>query len=244
MTRFRRKVEEVLWITGAHRVARSIHARLTPSRTKHLAKMEGLYSSILPAGSLVFDVGANVGQFSALFAGLGHRVVAVEPNPDCVRHIELSYSDLPITVVHAAVGAQSGVATLNVSDQRDDLCSLYDQWIPDALRSRRLAVAVVTLDALIVKFGMPAFVKIDVEGYEIEVLRGLSVRPRLVSFEFNSAHLPATFACLGLECFRDASFNFGMSDPERFELTEWVGVDVLKAALGGVSGYGDVFAHR
>ena len=64
-----------------------------------------------------------------MFALLGNRVIAVEPNADCVRHIELSYPQYSIEVIHAVAGAKSGLAKLNLSNERDDVSSLSSEWI-------------------------------------------------------------------------------------------------------------------
>jgi hypothetical protein len=59
-----------------------------------------------------------------------------------------------------------------------------------------VVVPIITLKSLIAHFGEPAYVKIDVEGYEIDVLRGLSWQPPLLSFEFHHAELDTAYACL------------------------------------------------
>src|ERR1700752_1975766 len=100
----RRKMEELLWVAGLHRPARSLYS-VTWGRKAALAraKMAEFYRSIIRPGDLVIDVGANVGVLSSVFARLGGRVIAVEPNADCVRHIELSHSDKRIEVLQAAI---------------------------------------------------------------------------------------------------------------------------------------------
>jgi predicted RNA methylase len=106
----RRKIEELLWILGLHAPARSVYAA-TLGREVAAAKekMKEFYGSVVRRGDVVFDVGANVGVVSSIFVSLGARVVAVEPNPDCVRHIELSYADKDINIIQAAIGATNGL---------------------------------------------------------------------------------------------------------------------------------------
>ncbi len=81
-------------------------------------KMREFYRGVLQPPGLVFDIGANVGVLSAVFASLGARVVASEPNADCVRHLQLSYASKRIEVIQAAIGAKNGLAVLNVSNER------------------------------------------------------------------------------------------------------------------------------
>ncbi|ULA58169.1 MAG: FkbM family methyltransferase [Nitrospira sp.] len=253
MRRSRRRVEEGLWVLGMHRFGRLMNTALHPQKREHLRNMREFYAALLPPEGLVFDVGAHVGMLSALFASLGHQVIAIEPNRDCIRHIEISYHDLPITVLNAVMGPKAGLVTLNVSDDRDDISSVRNDWIPNTISSRKMQVAMLTLNDLVSEYGMPAFIKIDVEGFEESVLDGLSVFPKLLSFEFNTGDLASTFRCLAKDQFGGALFNYAIQDPQRFELPSWVEADVLKQSLTELSGtgtgfhsphriYGDIFA--
>jgi FkbM family methyltransferase len=251
----RRKVEEFLWVTGLHPTVRSLY-RVTAGRQAAASReaIRRFYAGLLPPGSLVFDIGANVGAMSEIFSSLGNRVVALEPNADCVRHIQLSYSEQGIEVIQAVAGSRNGLATLNLSDERDDISSLSNEWIAAIkneheeyrrLWSRQIAVPMLTLDTLIERYNTPFFIKIDVEGFEEFVLRGLSVQPPLVSFEFNAAFLPATLRCLDMSVFgAGSSFNFALGDPSRFELDTWVGREELKDILTRMAHrdtHGDIF---
>jgi FkbM family methyltransferase len=258
MNKSRRKAEEALWITGLHGTALRLYRRTTGRmRTRLQRSMTSFYGTLLPPAALVFDIGANVGLFSGVFSSLGASVVAVEPNPDCIRHIELSYASAKISTIQAIAGPRNGLATINVSDKRDDLSSVSVEWIAavqrehgdyKALWSRLLTVPMVTLDTLVDHYGLPNFIKIDVEGFEEGVLDGLSNPPALLSFEFNSLYLDATFRCLDKGLFNIGStFNFAIGDPVRFELGNWVGREQLKKALNTMKGrerYGDVFVKR
>jgi FkbM family methyltransferase len=248
-------MEEVLWVAGLHRTARSLY-RMTAGRQAAASReaIRNFYGGLLPSGSLVFDIGANVGAMSEIFSSLGDRVVALEPNADCVRHIQLSYSEQKIEVIQAVAGPRNGLATLNLSNERDDISSLSDEWIAAIkneheeycqLWSRQITVPMLTLDTLIERYNTPFFIKIDVEGFEEFVLRGLSVQPSLVSFEFNAAFLPATLRCLDMPVFgAGSSFNFAFGDPSRFELETWVGRGELKDILSRMAHrdtHGDIF---
>jgi FkbM family methyltransferase len=257
LTRSRRKLEEFLWITGLHTPVRGLY-RATAGRkkAKHEDEMKAFYGALLPPHSLVFDIGANVGQFSSIFSSLGARVIALEPNVDCVRHIQVSYAATSIEAIQAVAGPRNGIATLNLSDARDDLSSLSSEWIAamqgtnsnyQDLWRKCIAVPMLTLDTLIDHYGMPFFVKIDVEGYEESVLGGLTVQPPLISFEFNTAYLEATMRCLENSLFAAESvFNFAIGDPVAFEFHRWSGkTDLLKTLVGmKPATYGDVFVKR
>jgi len=245
-------------VTGLHNAARSLY-HLTAGRQAADARelIRKFYQTLLPSGSLVFDIGANVGVLSAMFAALGNRVIALEPNKDCVRHIELSYSQESIEVIQAVAGPTNGLATLNLSDERDDISSLSSDWIATieeqhseyrGLWSKKVTVPMVTLDTLVKHYGLPDFIKIDVEGFEESVLDGLSVQPALMSFEFNAAFLEVGLRCLDRPLFESGTvFNFAIGDPSGFELDGWVGPERLKEALSRmekVDKHGDIFVKR
>jgi FkbM family methyltransferase len=255
----RRKFEELLWVLGLHAPARRLFsATIGRSAAEARAKMTDFYRAIVQPGTLVFDIGANVGVLSAVFASVGARVVAVEPNPDCVRHIQLSYPDDPIEVLQAAVGAKNGLAVLNISDERDVRSSISENWMKTmgqqdssyaGIWTRDKVVSMVTLDVLIEHFGMPYFIKIDVEGSEGNVLCGLSKQPQLLSFEFTAAFLNPALSCLDMGIFKEGSrFNFAYNEdwgyPVQFAQPDWLGKPALEKALQAVEGselQGDIF---
>ena len=256
----RRKLEEALWVIGLHGVARSLYRVTVRGGRQRMAlyeSMVGFYRALLPSGALVFDVGANVGKFAEVFASVGGRVVAVEPNSDCMRHIQICYTGQKVEAIQAAVGPRNGLAVLNLSDERDDISSLSQEFMGVLERehpeykgtwAKRVTVPVITLDALIERYGIPDFIKIDVEGFEEFVLDGLSAQPRLLSFEFNAACPDVTVRCLDKSVFSPQSlFNFVLGEPTGFELAGWVQRNELKAILGGLEKrdrHGDVFVRR
>jgi len=254
----RRKIEELLWITGLHDVARKVYQRsIGRGIRQHLENMHGFYGQLIRPGALVFDVGANVGKFSEVLVSLGARVVAIEPNPDLVRHIQLSVTGGQLEVIQAAVGRCSELAVLRVSDDKDDLSSMSNEWMAamrshhkeyESLWGREITVPTTTLDCLAKRYGAPDYVKIDVEGFEEAVLDGLSVQPPLLSFEFNTAFLDATMRCLEKKVFGpESTFNFIVGQPVRFEREQWISKDQLKRELstrGTEDRPGDIFVKR
>src|ERR1700674_5476267 len=100
MKKARRKIEELLWITGLHTHARLLY-RATQGRGRQKVHdlMSRFFRTLIPPDALVFDIGANVGLFAEVFSSLGARVIAVEPISDCVRHIQLAYPNERIEVI-------------------------------------------------------------------------------------------------------------------------------------------------
>ena len=90
------------------------------------------------------------------------------------------------------------------------------------------------------------FIKIDVEGYEEHVLRGLSQLPSLISFEFNALFLDPVLRALDSAIFDGASFNYTLVDPAKFELSKWTDREGIKERMQSRRdgpGLGDIFAR-
>ena len=134
----------------------------------------------------VWDIGANVGLFAFAAAGLGAKVVAVEPDVWLASLIYRStvLNKLPVTVLSAAVSDGGGISRLYVSDEGRASNSLQGSGCAQT-------VVAVTLDSLLEHFAAPDVVKIDVEGMEYAVLRGgrkvLQARP-LIFCEVTEHH--------------------------------------------------------
>jgi FkbM family methyltransferase len=193
--------------------------------------MESFYSQFVLRDDLVFDIGANIGEYTEIFAGLGARVVAVEPDPDLLPGLRRIRPFDRIIVESVAIGSSDGVADLHMCGS-SGLSTLSRDWMAVAENSERfqgvkwtqeVQVAVSTLDTLIRRHGTPSFIKIDVEGFESQVLAGLSHAPRFLSFEFNTEFVEAAVACIGDECFPSTSeFNITFSSCMKLANDRWL----------------------
>ena len=138
-------------------------------------------AELVSEGSIVWDIGANIGLFTfaaAGLAGVGGRVIAVEPDTVCVdllrRSAALNGNRIaPVTVLPAALSEHTGVAMLNIAHRSRSANYLdgYGGPVTGGYRERH-AIVQLTLDWLLEHFGPPAIVKIDVELAEVSVLRG------------------------------------------------------------------------
>src|SRR4029453_15878158 len=115
--------------------------------------------------------------------GRGARVIAIEPQPDCLRVLRLFFGrNTGVTIVPVAVGRRAGKAGLALPRHTPPVSSMSPNWIESVTADRRFArvhwdrsvdVEVTTLDELIADYGVPAFCKIDVEGFDPKVFRGV-----------------------------------------------------------------------
>ncbi len=213
------------------------------------------YRHFVRRGDLAFDVGAHVGERTALLLKAGARVVAVEPHPQLQAKLaRLFGDDARVTLVAEAVGAEPGTAELRWPQGDIALSSMSDEWIGRVRDSGRFradwsdhaAVPVTTLDALVDRYGLPAFCKIDVEGFEEAVVRGLSKAIPSVSIEFTPEYLDSTDRTLALLCELGAyRFNYSMGETLALADTRWLSRDDLLARLRtyGPRSFGDVYGR-
>lgn len=201
---------------------------------KRLRSMRHFYAQFIQPGSLVFDIGANVGVMSRTFLNLGAKVLAVEPVPVCVarlRHIRQNREHLDI--VAKAVGPAMGTVPLHINQSRTAISTVSDSWLSLAQASPRfvhehwgetISVEMTTLAELIATHGKPEYIKIDVEGFEAHVLSSLQTLPCLVSFEYNAESPEGMESCLKQPCFSAQPVEFNIradGDCFRFVLPQW-----------------------
>jgi FkbM family methyltransferase len=220
-------------------------------------RLRGLYAGFVSPGDLVFDIGAHAGNRTRAFAAMGCRVVAVEPQPDFARLLRALFAKSPrVTIVEAAVGATAGRSALSISERTPTVTTLDDRWRdargrePDFSFVRwdhRVEVETTTLDALIERFAVPAFVKIDVEGGEPGVLAGLSHAVASLSFEYLPRALDYACRCTErLSALGPYVFNWSAGESSRLATHQWMTAAELMAALATPEALrrpGDVYAR-
>jgi FkbM family methyltransferase len=219
-------------------------------------RMGAFYAQFFQPGEIIFDVGANQGEYAECFAREGGRVIAIEPNEAHRARLEALAKFLPITPEYVAVSDEPGTATLNISSTSgySTLASADSDWMaesPDYADAKWIGAAqvrTVTLDELAAKHGEPAFVKIDIEGYELSALKGMSFVPRYLSFEYGVRRKEIALSCLELLTARGCRFRPIDGRDFRFSAAEWMtgaeAVEWLGDRTLADGEYGDLFAHR
>lgn len=223
--------------------------------------MVRFYGQFLGPGDVGFDVGAHVGSRVSAWRRLGARVIAIEPQPDCLRVLRLFFGrDHDVTILPTAVGARPGRARLALSTATPTVSSMSADWIESVAVDSSFArvrwdssveVEVVTLDDLIAIHGVPAFCKIDVEGFEVDVLEGLTQPVRALSFEYLPPAHDAALAALGIvERLGVASggylYNYAPIETMRFASDRWLDASDLERLLDRfrpLGRSGDVYAR-
>lgn len=189
---------------------------------------------------IIFDVGANEGNKAYIFCEFAESVVCIEPNKHTADVLRQRFKNRPkVQIVEKACGARKETRNMHTFRDSSPYDTLSDKWqtelanrpadaifrprtVSDGLRK----VDVTTLDNMIAIFGLPGYIKIDVEGFELEVIRGLSTSVPLLSFECN---LPV-FKSETIEIIKiltgrsqNGVFNFTTTEPpRRFEEKNWL----------------------
>jgi FkbM family methyltransferase len=188
-------------LQGVFRSLRLYHGAGAPK-----SRMDGLYVRFMAPDDIVFDIGAHVGDRVSSFRRLGARVIALEPQPLLQRALRLIHGHDPgVILLPAAAGSENREAALHINSRNPTVSTLSDAFMIEAFGAdgwegqtwdHVINVPVVTLDRLISKFGPPVFIKIDVEGFEDEVLRGLTQPVPALSFEFTTITREVAQRCL------------------------------------------------
>ncbi len=214
------------------------------------------YQTFITPGSLCLDVGANVGARTDIFLQLGARVICVEPQKDCIQVLRARYKhNRRVEILEVGLAARPGTMTLSVCKSANTISTFSEKWKTGRFSAyqwnEQYEVPVKTLDEVVSQYGVPDFCKIDVEGFELEVLKGLSAPIRLLSFEFTREFIQDARQCVDrLESLGKVGFNFALGDNliqnPRFEIKDWVGGEQLFREIQSVPAptlWGDIYAQ-
>ena len=213
------------------------------------------YRELLAEGDLVIDVGAHIGSRARAMRAAGARVIALEPQQPFASYLRLT---LPraITLIEAAAGRAEAEADMAVSSRHPTVSSLRGDFVEAAAHApgfehvewdNTQRVRVVTLDGLIEEYGTPRYIKIDVEGFELDVLAGLSRAVPIVSVEYLPGFPDLTRAVIArLGELDDYRFNPVQGEGGQFLWPDWrdsVQTLAWLETLPAESRSGDLFAR-
>jgi FkbM family methyltransferase len=194
------------------------------------------YSKFINEGDVCFDVGANVGNRVYPLLKLKAKVVAIEPQQICFEELEKKFGD-KIKLVKKGLGEKEEIKEFFISSS--STLSTFSKDYIDSVKNGRFSeyewnkvetVEMTTLDNLIKGFGVPKFIKIDVEGYELEVLKGLNSPVEMISFEyFVPEQLIRVSDCINRvrEIDQNIEINYSIGESMEFALDEWISFEEM-----------------
>jgi FkbM family methyltransferase len=147
---------------------------------------------------LIFDVGANVGDTAHMFRRIADKVIALEPDDQNCKILRARFGNSKhVIIIQKAVSSVSGETEFFIDAPGSAFNTLSKKWV-NVLQNTELTrfgstmkfgqhkkVETTTLDLLISQYGNPDFIKIDVEGFELEVIKGLTKSVNRISVECN-----------------------------------------------------------
>lgn len=241
---------------------RSLRAVLRSLRTYYGNRprreaMDRLYGQFIHPGDLAFDVGAHVGDRVASFRRLGARVVAVEPQPALLRILRLFYGRKRDVVIEAVLlGASIGRADFRINVDNPTISTASSAFVDAAdgapgwegqRWTRTVRMPVTTLDALIARHGAPAFIKIDVEGFEADVLAGLTNPVKALSFEFTTIQRDIAHRCVErCAALGFSTFNAALGETQMLVAETWMSAQEIRRWIDELphnANSGDIYAH-
>ncbi len=192
-------------------------------------KLTKFYSKLIHKGFLCFDIGANVGAKSIIFLKNGAKVIAFEPQKSCLpslQKIAEKQNDTTFKYFIKGIDITAGTRELYLSNHseiatfsktfKNTYNGNYMNW------DKKETVETVTLNSCIQQFGVPHFCKIDVEGYECEILTSLKYNIPIIEFEFLAGFLDKVLPLIELISDTNTRFNYTKNENSKFEIKEWV----------------------
>ena len=250
----KRFLKEILLGLGLYYKVNSFRFR----HDQRSALQQAFYEGLISKADIVFDVGANVGQRSEIFSQLASRVVAFEPQAECVRHLKSRFRfKQNVTIEQLALSETTGEAVIYESSAHT-VSSMSPKYIEtvgkqvfrDETWDRGVVVQTGTLDQMIERYGRPRFIKIDVEGFELSVLKGLSQAVPFVSFEFTPMVIDEAQKCVDRlhEISGDYLFDYCLGEDLNFLLPEHADYETflrqVVPELERAGNFGDIYAIK
>jgi FkbM family methyltransferase len=143
---------------------------------------------------LCFDIGANRGDFTLAALDKGYDVVAIEAAPKVFAELVSNFIYNPQVIPLKFAVSDSNYQVIDFFEaQEDGLSTINLDWLTDESMPyagkpyRTTSATTITIDTLAVKYGQPDLIKIDVEGAEWSVFKGLTSKIGTIAFEWTDA---------------------------------------------------------
>jgi FkbM family methyltransferase len=166
----------------------------------------------------IFDIGLNSGQDTDFYLSLGYNVIGVDANPNIISYLKLKYEQeiLDNRLILLDIGIYNTIGTFEFYLNRNTVYSSFN--IAYGLRSnfngefdRVINVNTTTLSEIINQYGIPYYMKIDVEGSDLLALESLTIsnKSKYISVKLSDINIITKLMNLGYTKFKyiDQSLN-------------------------------------
>ena len=163
--------------------------------------------------NLIFDIGANGGKTVSEFILVADKVVCFEPNPTLANSLRSRFVDNSVIVDERGVSNKNGTQTFKISNA-DTISTLSDDWINNSRFTggynwdNHIQIETTTLNSIIDEYGIPDYIKIDVEGHEYEVLTSFNKLLPNTLFSFEWAEEQKSKIDLTIQHLNKIGYNF------------------------------------
>jgi FkbM family methyltransferase len=208
---------------------------------------------------LIFDIGFHVGQDTDFYLKKGFWVVAVDANPQLIEEGKKRFTEFisagRLILLNVGIGKGEEVLPFYVNEELSEWSSFDKQIGTSRGNYRVIEVPLVTLRSIVEKYGVPYYIKVDIEGHDlmaIQSLRGMTDKPKYISIENGQVHMIDELCGLGYTKFKfvnqakiqeiklvmpssegkfvDYTFPFGSSGPFGEEIEgPWLGKEEVTA---------------
>lgn len=217
-----------------------------------------ILTTIVKNDDLVFDVGSNLGNKSQSLLNLGARVVAFEPQQNCYLHsLNRFKNNKNWTVENIALDHKKGKGILHIANAHT-ISSMSKQFIDETKKQRfqeynwgnSIEIDTDTLDNMINKYGLPSFIKIDAEGYELNILQGLTKSINFISAEFTPELFDNSIKCMDYmhKINNNVLYNYGSGESQNFTFKKWETKETIINYLSTLRNdkveFGDVYCKK
>lgn len=209
-------------------------------------------SSLIPDNAVIYDVGANIGDKTEDFLKLNASlVVAVEPQSSCISKLKNRFQDNnQVVIVPLCLNESEDSLNLSICTDAPTISTCSDEWKKGRFSNykwdKKEVVEATTLDHLIECYGAPYYCKIDVEGFEYSVLKGLHQPLPLISIEFTKEFFDTTKKSIQyLKDLGMSKFNFSIGESPFLYLPDFVDAETLIDTILQIQDtllWGDIYA--
>ena len=211
-------------------------------------------ATLIPKDGIIFDVGAHVGAKTETYLKLEPKlIVAIEPQPLCIQELNKKFAENPhVQIVPYCLDDHPGSIEINICSDAPTISTCADHWkegrFSNYIWDKKETVEATTLDHLVYLYGAPDYCKIDVEGFEYSVIKGLTRPIPLLSIEFTREFFEETKKALYyLNDLGMTEFNFTIAEAPSLYLPTFTDMETLIQTISTIPGkllWGDIYAKQ